>query len=305
MPSKYKKMKKHRFFTGKVKALIAIVLIVVVLVVAFQVMGNKNPASVVQAPSFNIGRIGTVIASNSCRFSSYWSDNVGLSGYIFSTNNTGVWTNDTKKSLSGKTGWANVTKTLNSKVGAVIAYRWYCVDSNNNWASTGTKTLTTTGGSTTVILLSTNMGDIVIELFDDMPITSGNFRNLTEHGVFDGTIFHRVVADFVIQGGDANIKGITVPAIPDELLNNQTSKHSNIRGSVAMAKTSQPNSATSQFYINLKDNLNLDGNASTKGYSVFGRVVAGMDVVDAIGKVQTQNERPTVDVTIVKAQLIK
>jgi peptidylprolyl isomerase len=150
----------------------------------------------------------------------------------------------------------------------------------------------------TRILLVTSMGNITIELFDDMPITSGNFRNLTEHGIYDGTIFHRVSKNpAVIQGGDASSKGITVPTIPDELPN----KHSNVRGSVAMAKTSAPNSATSQFYINLKDNLYLD----TLNYSVFGRVIAGMDVVDAIGDVPTDNnEKPLEDVTLFAADII-
>jgi peptidylprolyl isomerase len=147
------------------------------------------------------------------------------------------------------------------------------------------------------VLLVTSKGSITVELYDDMPITSGNFQNLTEHGVFDGTIFHRVVHNFVIQGGDASVKGIDVPTIPDELPN----KHSNIRGSVAMAKTSEPNSATSQFYINLKDNTRLDTN-----YSVFGRVITGMDVVDTIGIVLTDaNDKPIEDVTIISAQLIK
>ena len=145
------------------------------------------------------------------------------------------------------------------------------------------------------ILLTTSMGDITIELYDDMPITSGNFRSLTENGIFDGTIFHRVVHDFVIQGGDATPKGINVPTIPDELPN----KHSNVRGSVAMAKTSAPNSATSQFYINLKDNLRLDNN-----YSVFGRVIEGMDTVDAIGSAQTDtNDKPLQDITLIRAEL--
>ena len=148
----------------------------------------------------------------------------------------------------------------------------------------------------TRILLTTSMGTITIELYEDMPITSGNFRNLTLHHVFDGTIFHRVVHDFVIQGGDASVKGIDVPTIQDELPN----KHSNIRGSVAMAKTSAPNSATSQFYINLKDNLSLDSN-----YSVFGKVIEGMDVVDAIGNVQTDtSDKPLQDITLVKAELV-
>lgn len=147
------------------------------------------------------------------------------------------------------------------------------------------------------VLLTTSMGNITIQLYDDMPVTSGNFKNLTQRRVFDGTIFHRVVHDFVIQGGDACVKGITVPNIPDELPN----KHYNVRGSVAMAKTNEPNSANSQFYINLKDNLRLDSN-----YTVFGKVTAGMDVVDAIGNTPTDaNDRPLRDVTVTKAELIK
>lgn len=144
------------------------------------------------------------------------------------------------------------------------------------------------------VLLVTSMGDITIELYDDMPITSENFRNLVGSGVFDETIFHRVIHDFVVQGGDASVKGIDVPTIPDELPN----KHNNIRMSVAMAKTTEPNSATSQFYINLKDNLSLDSN-----YSVFGRVIAGMDVVDAIGNTPTDaNDKPLQDVTLIRVE---
>lgn len=147
------------------------------------------------------------------------------------------------------------------------------------------------------VILVTTMGNITIELYEDMPITSGNFKNLTRQGIYDGTIFHRVVHDFVIQGGDASGRGITVPTIPDELPN----KHSNVRGSLGMAKTSEPNSATSQFYISLKDNLRLDNN-----YSVFGKVIAGMDVVDAIGHTPTDtNDKPLQDVTVIRTELIK
>jgi peptidylprolyl isomerase len=154
-----------------------------------------------------------------------------------------------------------------------------------------------TNGGPTRVLLVTSMGDITIELYDDMPITSGNFESLTQSGTYDGTIFHRVVHDFVVQGGDASVKGISVPAIPDELPN----KHSNVRGSVAMAKTKEPDSATSQFYINLKDNSHsLDSN-----YSVFGKVIEGLAVVDAIGSVQTDtNEKPLQDVTLIRAEFI-
>jgi peptidylprolyl isomerase len=150
------------------------------------------------------------------------------------------------------------------------------------------------------VLLVTSMGNITLELYDDMPITTGNFKNLVRTGVYDGTIFHRVVPGFVIQGGDATSKGITVPTIPDELPN----KHSNVRGSVAMAKTSAPNSATSQFFINLNDTnaASLDSN-----YSVFGEVTAGMDVVDAISQVPIsppKDGKPLQDVTLIKAQFI-
>ena len=149
----------------------------------------------------------------------------------------------------------------------------------------------------TKVLLVTTLGNITIELYDDMPITSRNFKNLTQRGIYDGTFFHRVVHDFVIQGGDASLKSINVPTIPDELPN----KHSNVRGSVGMAKTSEPNSATSQFYINLRDNLRLDSN-----YSVFGRVIAGMDVVDVTGNQPTDtNDKPLQDVMVIRAEFIK
>lgn len=151
------------------------------------------------------------------------------------------------------------------------------------------------------ILLMTSMGNITIQLYNDMPITSGNFENLTAHGIYDGTLFSRVAQGF-IQGGDATPRGITVPTIPDELPN----KHSNVQGSVAMAKTNQSNSATSQFFINLVDNsATLDSN-----YSVFGQVTAGWDTVVKISQVaitpglsQTDGT-PVQDITIYKALVV-
>jgi len=148
------------------------------------------------------------------------------------------------------------------------------------------------------VLLLTSMGNITIQLYDDMPITTGNFKNLISQGVYDGTIFHRVVQNFVVQGGDASTKGIVVPSIADELPN----KHNNVRGSVAMAKTNQSNSATSQFFINVKDNsADLDSN-----YSVFGTVISGMEVVDTIRNVSVDSDdRPLEDVTILVAVLVE
>ncbi len=149
------------------------------------------------------------------------------------------------------------------------------------------------------VLLVTSVGNITIQLYDDMPITTGNFKNLVSRGIYDGTIFHRVVRNFVIQGGDPTLTGhgdLSIPSIQDELPN----RHSNIEGAVAMAKTKQPNSATSQFFINLKDNsANLDTD-----YSVFGMVIEGMDVVHAIGNLQTDSkEKPLQEVTVIKAEL--
>lgn len=157
-------------------------------------------------------------------------------------------------------------------------------------------------GPATVVLV-TSMGNITIEVYGDMPITSGNFKDLVEMGAYDGTVFHRVVAGFVIQGGDLSGKGMATLPIEDELPN----KYSNVRWSVAMAKSIDPDteevipdSATSQFYINLVDNLYLDS-----AFSVFGQVVAGMDVVDAIGAVETDaNDKPLVDVTLISASII-
>jgi len=97
----------------------------------------------VQPPSYSNLGTNTTVASNPCQFSCYWQDNGGLSGYIFSTNNSGVWVNDTFEGLSGLAGWANKTKILNVTVGSVVGYRWYCFDSSNNLNDTGILTLTT------------------------------------------------------------------------------------------------------------------------------------------------------------------
>jgi len=148
------------------------------------------------------------------------------------------------------------------------------------------------------VLLMTNMGDITIELYDDMPITTGNFKNLVQQGVYDSTIFHRVIDGFMIQGGDPTGTGYgdpSIPTIPDEF----TDHNRNNRGTIAMANAG-PNTGSSQFFINLVDNNYLDSQ-----HPVFGEVVEGMDVVDNIGKVATdENDRPLQDVTIIKTELI-
>ena len=132
---------------------------------------------------------------------------------------------------------------------------------------------------------TTRNGNITIQLRDDKPITSGNFRTLVEQGKYDNTIFHRVIAGFMIQGGDPTGTGMGDPSIAtihDEIGSN----NHNIPGTIAMAKMSTssgeivPNSASSQFFINVGDNTGLDPN-----FSVFGDVIQGMEVVTAISQV--------------------
>jgi peptidylprolyl isomerase len=158
----------------------------------------------------------------------------------------------------------------------------------------------------TKVLLKTSIGNITIQLRDDRPITTENFKNLVKQGVYDGTIFHRVVLGLVVQGGDPTETGYgdpSIPTIPDEL----DGDNQNIRGTVAMAKKtdpdtgkSQPNSASSQFFINVDDNHGLDAE-----FSVFGTVISGMNVVDAISNVPTDtNDRPFTDVVLIDAEII-
>ena len=138
------------------------------------------------------------------------------------------------------------------------------------------------------VKLKTTAGDIVVELNEKAaPVTVGNFIQYAEDGFFDGTIFHRVIADFMVQGGgltaDMNNKE-TRPAIVNEANNGLK----NNRGTLAMARTQDPNSATAQFFINHKDNDFLKYvDASNPGYAVFGQVAEGMDVVDKIASVAT------------------
>ncbi len=154
------------------------------------------------------------------------------------------------------------------------------------------------GSSTVRVLLRTNMGDIVIELYDDMPITTGNFKNLVQQGVYDGTIFHRVIDGFMIQGGDPTGTGYGDPAIPS-ITDEFTDHNRNDRGTIAMANAG-PNTGSSQFFINLVDNNRLDSK-----HPVFGKVIQGMDVVDNIAKVNTdENDRPLQEVRIIKAEIV-
>ena len=149
-----------------------------------------------------------------------------------------------------------------------------------------------------MITIKTNHGDIKVELFDEKaPVTCENFRQYVADGFFNDTIFHRVIPNFMIQGGgmdaDMSQKQTRAP-----IKNEADNGESNRRGTLAMARTMQVDSATAQFFINLRDNDFLDHGTRDFGYAVFGKVVGGMDIVDAIAAVPTGNKAGHQDVPV-------
>jgi peptidyl-prolyl cis-trans isomerase B (cyclophilin B) len=142
----------------------------------------------------------------------------------------------------------------------------------------------------TKIIIKTTSGDIKIELYDDKaPITSENFKKYIESGYFTDTIFHRVIKGFMIQGGGFTAEMSEKDSMPP-IQNEANNGVSNARGTIAMARTPDPHSASSQFFINLKDNNFLDFTAETSqgwGYCAFGKVFEGMDILDKIALVDT------------------
>jgi peptidyl-prolyl cis-trans isomerase A (cyclophilin A) len=144
-----------------------------------------------------------------------------------------------------------------------------------------------------VVVITTAMGAITVQLDPrKAPVTTKNFLEYVNAGFYDGTTFHRVIPTFMIQGGGFT-KDLTEKPTRAPIKNEATNGLSNRRGTIAMARTGDPNSATSQFFINVKDNPSLDYGVRDLGYAVFGEVIEGMDVVDKIRFVPTHDlERP-------------
>ena len=164
----------------------------------------------------------------------------------------------------------------------------------------------------TMIKLSTSMGEITLELdAENAPITVENFLSYVDSGHYDNTIFHRVIPGFVIQGGGL-ISGMQEKKTGTPIQNEADNGLKNLTGSICMARTNDPHSATSQFFINLKDNHFLDHTEKTEsgwGYAVFGHVVSGMDVVEKIAKVDTgtagyHSDVPLEDIVLEKAERV-
>ncbi len=167
------------------------------------------------------------------------------------------------------------------------------------------------------ILLVTSMGNVTVQLRDDKPNTSLNFKSLVARGYYDQTIFHRVVPSFIIQGGDPSGTGYgdnMVSVIQDEIGND----NKNLRGTIAMANLGEPNTADSQFFFNLVDNTatstyfnGAGGVLFDSAYTVFGKVIGGMNVLDNMAKVQLKQDpytnetsRPVNDIVLIKALIL-
>ena len=274
MPHKLKSTARRSRRNKKIGIVVGVALLaILVAVAAFYVLGQPIP------------RYGLLV-------------DVGGSG---STNVTGTQTfnSGTSVAVQATPGSGMILKEWllnNTSVGSTNPY---VVTMSENRNLTAVFTEMTVQGK---VLLQTSMGNIIIQLRDDKPITSGNFKNLVQQGLYDGTIFHRVVEGFMIQGGQVNA---SVASIPDEIGSNNT----NAKGTIAMANAG-PNTATSEFFINVVDNSGTHRYAGfDTSYTVFGTVVQGMDVAEAISHVQvddpsSQSPKPVQDVTIIKAEIL-
>ncbi len=159
-----------------------------------------------------------------------------------------------------------------------------------------------------MVTLQTSKGNIVLELdAEKAPVTAANFLQYVKDGFYDGTIFHRVIPGFMIQGGGFT-EDMKQKATRDPIKNEADNGLKNKNYTIAMARTPDPDSATAQFFINVKDNAFLDFSSPTMrgwGYAVFGKVVEGQDVVNAIEKVQTTSKYPHQDVPVEPVVIIK
>ena len=156
-----------------------------------------------------------------------------------------------------------------------------------------------------MITIKTNHGDIDVELFDDKaPISCENFRQYVTDGHFIDTIFHRVIPNFMIQGGGMD-DSLASKTTRDPIKNEAENGEKNLRGTLAMARTGVVDSATSQFFINLKDNDFLTHSDRDFGYAVFGKVSGGMDIVEAIAAVPTGNRAGHQDVPLEAVTIVE
>lgn len=264
----YKRKAYRRRSNNNKKILLGFILLVIIVAIgAYFILNNPN----IYTLNVNVDGSGSIVKNPN---QDYYSHNEDVS--LTATANAG-WLFE---------GWSGDLTGLSNPTNIVLD---------------GNKTVTATFVEITEpvkVLLTTTKGDILIELRNDMPITTGNFISLVQQGIYNNTIFHRVIPDFMIQGGDPTGTGYGDPSIPS-ILDEFTENNENNRGTIAMANAG-PDTGSSQFFINVVNNNHLDAQ-----HPVFGTVIEGMDVVDDISLVPTNNDdKPIEDVTIIKAELI-
>ena len=232
------------------------------------------------------------VTGNTATLSATATDNVGVTNYCFKTTSTTPLPSDA------------CFQTSPQKAGVTLAvgtthYVW-AKDADGNISAPLTGPCSVNGytasnaSSKNTVCMMTGKGEVVLELdATKAPITVANFLQYVGAGFYSGTTFHRVVSTFMIQGGGYTYASgtyslkTTNPAI--QLENKTVTTLSNVRGTIAMARTPSPNTATSQFFINVVDNLFLDGATATDGYAVFGKVINGLDIVDQLKQVSVQD----------------
>ena len=179
------------------------------------------------------------------------------------------------------------------------------------YAAEQTSPTTPTTQSTTQVRVTTSLGSFVIEVYNDRaPLTAANFLRYVHEGFYSNTLFHRVVANFVIQGGGHDATTLQLKPTHDAVFNESGNGLQNKRGMVGLARGGPPHSGNAQFYVDLVDNPDLDPVPTRWGYTVFGRVVQGMDVIDRIGETPTgaagpfKSDSPLKPVVIEKIEVI-
>jgi cyclophilin family peptidyl-prolyl cis-trans isomerase len=163
----------------------------------------------------------------------------------------------------------------------------------------------------TQVRITTSMGDFIIEVRSDRaPVTAANFLRYVREGFYNGTLFHRVVANFVIQGGGYDATTGKLKSPHENIVNESGNGLQNKRGAVGLARSDQPHSGNAQFFVNIADNPDLDPVPTRWGYTVFGRVIQGMEVIDHIGETPTgatgdfKADAPLKPVVIIKAEIL-
>jgi peptidyl-prolyl cis-trans isomerase B (cyclophilin B) len=186
-----------------------------------------------------------------------------------------------------------------------------CISATSSFATENK--MSQTPAASNKVKLTTSLGTIIVQLnAEKAPVSSANFLTYVNEGFYNGTIFHRVIKGFMAQGGGFDV-AFNQKAVHDPIKNEADNGLKNQRGTLAMARTNDPNSATAQFFINLKDNDFLNHTSTSTsgwGYAVFGEVVEGMDVVDKMAEQPTGNKGghqdvPKTDIVVEKAEVVK